>query len=149
MILQIKLALWLASVLAVFALFYGAYHYGRHVQSLEDSTTLDKAVQAQLVANQAALLDYTNKLQTAGVQHDTDQTTIDNLHSAAGRLRIHIPTCPVPGNTTADVSSDGSAGLLPNTVDESFARLQDGVSELTKRCDQLNIDAIRINAEVK
>jgi len=149
MTLQIKLALWLASVLAVFALFYGAYHYGRHVQALEDSTARDKDVQAQLVANQAIELAYTNKLQTAGVQHDTDQTTIDNLHSAAGRVRIHIPTCSVSGDTQTIASTDGSAGVLPDRVDAAFANLQSGVDELTKRCDQLNIDAIRINAEVK
>ena len=65
MILQIKLALWLASVLAVFALFYGAYHYGRHVQALEDDELRNAAVIEQQTKNQAALLAYTETIKTA------------------------------------------------------------------------------------
>ena len=149
MTLQIKLILWLSSLAAVIALFYGAYYYGKHMQGLEDSTAQADAVRAQLVTNQAALLDYTNQLKKAEDRHDTDQTTIDNLHSAAGRVRIHIPTCSVPRDTQTIASTDGSAGVLPDRVDADFANLQNGVDELTKRCDQLNIDTIRLNTELK
>lgn len=149
MTLQIKLALWLASVLAVFALFYGAYHYGRHVQALEDDELRNAAVIEQQTKNQAALLAYTETIKTAGEQHDKNQTIISGLHDELDRVHVHIPTCAVPKPTEARADSGGGAGVLPNAVDESFARLQSGVDELAKRCDQLNIDTIRLNTELK
>lgn len=147
--IQAKLILWLLSVAVVLGVLFGAYHYGRHVQGLEDNELRNAAVIEQQTKNQAALLAYTEKIQTAGEQHDKNQTIISSLHDELNRVHVHIPTCAVsnPAETSAD--SGGGAGILSNAVDESFARLQDGVGELTKRCDQLNIDAIRINAEMK
>ncbi|MDD3884569.1 MAG: hypothetical protein PHW66_06490 [Gallionella sp.] len=91
----------------------------------------------------AALLRYTEKLNQAGVQHDEDQATINRLAADAGRVRVHIPTCPA-----AAKNPDGSAGLLSDRVDAAFAELQSGTGQLIQRCDQLNIDAIRANNQI-
>jgi len=107
-------------------------------------------VQAQWVAERerlanehaAALAAYADKLQHAEEQHDQDQAAIDRLHDDAQRVHIHLPTCPAaPG-----AGKDGSAGVFPATVDRLFAEFQDRVGGLIRRCDQLNIDAIRANA---
>ena len=146
--IQAKLILWLLSVAVVLGVLFGAYHYGRHVQGLEDDELRNAAVIEQQTKNQAALLAYTEKIQTAGEQNDKNQTIISSLHDELNRVHVHIPTCAVSNPADASTDSGGGAGILSNAVDESFARLQDGIGELTKRCDQLNIDAIRINAEV-
>ena len=90
-----------------------------------------------------ALVAYAARLKLAQEQHDEDQAVIDDLHAAAGRVRIHLSVCP--GNA-AGQNPDGSAGLLPDRVDQRFAEFQARVGRLITRCDQLNIDAIRANS---
>lgn len=99
----------------------------------------------QAVAQKAALAAYAQQLTLAEAQHDKDQALIDHLHTAAGRVRIHLPACPGHAAATA-AHPDGTGGLFPASVDRSFAAFQDEVSGIIARCDQLNIDARRANA---
>ncbi len=141
------LALRAIGILAILAAIAGGlwylYHSGyqageKDVQVKWDTDRIQRD-QAQL----KALLAYADQLKQAEVQHDQDQATIDDLHAAAGRMRVHLPACP--GTAQTGPGADGAAGVLSSRVDESFGRLQDRVAELFRRCDQLNIDAIRAN----
>jgi hypothetical protein len=153
MTLQAKLIAWLASVAAVLAVLYGAYHYGRHVQGMEDDTARQKAVITQQQKDQVDILAYAESLKTAGEQHDVNQSIIDSLHDHIEHdngLRIHIPGCSASaGVAKTAVGGNAASGVLPDTVDAAFADLQGAAGQLIKRCDQLNVDAIRLNSEVK
>ena len=149
MTLQLKLIAWALSLVAVCAVLYGAYHYGRHVQTLQDDQMRNQAVQAQEQLNQAALLAYSNSLTEAGEQHDKDQSSINHLHDQLGRVRVHFPsTCSMSAAPKPAANSSGAARILPESVDGLFADLQARVGKLVERCDQLNIDAIRQNAVI-
>ncbi len=149
MSIQLKLAAWLVSVVAVLGVLYGAYHYGRHVQSLVDDKMRAQAIQAQEQRNQAALQAYSDSLTKAGEQHDKDQRSINTLHDQLGRVRVRFPAgCSLPANTQASTDSGGAAKLFPESVDGLFADLQARIGKLVERCDQLNIDAIRQNAVI-
>ncbi len=147
--IQAKLILWLLSVAVVLGVLFGAYHYGRHVQGLEDDELRNAAVIEQQTKNQAALLAYTETIKSAGEQHDKNQTIISGLHDELGRVRVHIPTCAVSNPAEASTDRGGGAGILSNAVDAEFGKLQESVSRLVERCDALNIDSIRMNASVQ
>ena len=70
-------------------------------------------------------------------QHDTDQSTINGLRAELERVRIHLPTCP------AASGQDVRGRAFSESLDASFARLQQRAGALFTECDQLNIDAIR------
>jgi len=129
-------------VLVGFGLWY-LYHSGYEAGKNEVQT--EWYAEREHIAEQqkAALIAYADKLKQAEEQHDQDQVTIDDLHDAADRVRIHLPACP--GNAVSGANSGGAAGLLPNRVDQLFAEFQTRVDGLIRRCDQLNIDAIRAN----
>ena len=153
MTLEVKLTLWLASVVAVFLILFGAYHYGRHVQGLEDDTARQKAVIAQQQKDQAEILAYVETIKTSGEQHDIDQSIIDSLHDSIEHnngLRIHIPSCLTSaGDTQTPTGSSSISRILPDAVDAAFADFQIATGKLIESCDQLNIDAIRLNSEMK
>ncbi len=119
-------------------LHHDGYEEGRaEVQVAWDADRLQRDEQQK-----AALVEYANRLNQAEVQHDQDQALINQLHDAAGRVRIHLPACP--GNA-AGAGENGSAGVLSDRMDQRFAELQERIGSLIARCDQLNIDAIRAN----
>lgn len=148
--MQAKLMLWLVSLAAVLGVLYGIFSYGKHVQHVEDLAESQKAVIEQQAQNTFIAKHYTEQIIQSESEHDKNQAVIDKLRAAAGGVRIHFPECPsaLPRSAQAEPDQDGSAELLPNGVDEAFARLQAGVGELINRCAQLNIDAIRLNGEV-
>lgn len=129
---------------------YGAYSYGRHTQSQDDAVLQQRAVIAQQIKDQADVLAYAAAIKSAGEQHDKDQLTVNNLHDQLSRVRVHFPACrPMSGDTKAAVSKNRSSRVLPDAVDSLFAKLQSRTSALVERCDQLNINAIRLNADVR
>ena len=149
MSIQFKLIAWALSLVAVAAILFEAYHYGRHVQSLQDDQIRNQAIQAQEQRNQAALKTYAVSLTKAGAQHDQDQRSINSLHDQLGRVRVRFPsTCSMSENPKPSADSGGAARVLPESVDGLFADLQARVGKLVQRCDQLNIDAIRQNAVI-
>ena len=89
-----------------------------------------------------ALIEYANRITTAGVQHDKDQATINRL-SAAGRVRVQFPVCKSAGT---EASSNEAGGVLSNRMDELFGRFQSRVGILIEECAKLNIDAIEHNS---
>lgn len=95
------------------------------------------------------LLAYADRIKTAGGDREKNAIIVRNLSRDLERLRnIHIPIiCPVPAAAGTGADSDGGARLLSGAVDALFARLQSRAGELVERCDTLNIDAIRRNAE--
>ena len=87
-----------------------------------------------------ALIEYAKKISTAGEQHAKDEQIIADSAAAARRLRIKFAMCAKSSD------SNGASGTLQPTVDDAFARLQEGTGRLIERCDRLNIDAIESNA---
>ena len=141
MSLKAVAALGAAALLALglWRLYHAGYEAGRAgVQAQWDADTIRRDA-----AQRDALLAYAGRLNQAEARHDQDQALIDHLADDARRLRIHLPAC---GQAGAGPGADGSAGLFPGRVDESFARLQARAGRLFARCDQLNIDAMRANA---
>jgi len=121
----------LAVVLTVTAAAGGGYAKGRHDESM-----------VQVEQQRDGLLAYAERIKQGEVQHDADQDRINRLTADLGRVRVHIPACP----TSTDQS--GVAGVFSDRVDEEFGRLQARAGELFQRCDQLNIDAIRLNSAI-
>lgn len=148
--IQLKIIAWLLSVAAVLGVLYGAYHYGRHVESLEQAVIRDSAIQAQQETHRLALLSQSAKIINAGVQHDTDQNTITSLRAQLGGVRIHFPTgCSVPKPADTRADSGGSAGVAVKGADDYMADAKRAIDDIGQRCAQLNIDAVRLNSEMK
>lgn len=142
-LLYLKIGAALAILAAVgyglLALYHAGYHAGANQVHVQWDADKIRAAEAQ----KAALLAYATQLNQAQEQHDHDQATIDTLAGDARRLRIHLPTC---GNAAAaGQNPDGSTGAFPAGVDQLFADFQERVGGIIRRCDQLNIDAIRAN----
>lgn len=106
------------------------------------------AVNAQLQRQQKLMADRAEQIRLAGEQHALDQLTITRLGNQLAGVRVHVPvSCgPVPGTSQASTDSNGTGGILSERVDAAFTELQAGVGQLVQRCDQLNIDAIQVNA---
>ena len=149
--IQARMIEWLLSVLAVLAVLYGAYHYGRHVESLEQADIWNKAIQAQDARNTEILTNKLTTIQNAEVQHDADQKTIGTLNTNLNGLRLHFPKCTsaMPASSVTEAGTNGASGVLSIGVDQSFGDLQDTAARLIRRCDQLNIDAIRLNGQIE
>lgn len=88
---------------------------------------------------------YQMRLKKAEEERDAKQVMVDRLAADVRRLRIHLPTCP---DGTSE-NQNGGTGAFSDGVDESFARLQERTTELIRRCDELNLDAIKTNAAAK
>lgn len=144
--MDIKLALYLLFAACVIGEQVGVYEYGRHAEKVVQEAERTKAIAAQQQLNYAALMAYAERVSKGEKQHDQDQDTINRLAAERNRLRVHVPTCPVPTTAATGTSQDGSAGVLSNRVDEYFAAFQASTGQLIQRCDQLNIDAIRLNS---
>jgi hypothetical protein len=96
------------------------------------------------LAEREALIKYAETIKKSQETHDADQIVISTLTSRLNRVRVHVPTnCP-----TTSKDSSGNSGVFSDSVDAAFAKLQSGVNELAARCDQLNIDAIRLNSSI-
>ena len=133
--------LWVASIAGT-----GVYEYrdGAAVTTAaNDKQRIEEnAKSAKLIAEKDALI-----LQ-GGIEHAKNQTRINNLATQladAKRVQVHIPVAQCGGDTKGSADPNGASGILSTGVDDAFAKLQDGVSRLVQRCDQLNIDAIASN----
>jgi len=150
MLEQIKIYAGLAIVVL---LCYGTWyatsdHYQRIIA--ENAVKADKAVRDQMERNQKLMADLAEQRRAAEEKHAKDQLAIDDLAGKLGRVYVHIPGCgTVPATGQTGTGADGGGGVLPATVDGLFGRLQERVSALVLRCDQLNIDAIKLNEQVK
>ena len=120
--------------------FWYLHHDGYQAGKTEVQPAWEAEKLQQACAQKAALLAYAEKIQQAEDQHDQDQNTIDRLAADARRVRIHLPACPTTGP-----DQNGAAGAFSAGVDRRFAEFQERVGSLVTRCDQLNIDAIRVN----
>lgn len=138
---SIKLIVFAAAV--VLCCFITWYATSDHYEKL--------AAQKQLEQDKASadlIRKKTDLILKGEAQHATDQATINFLAAESGSMQVHIPTHRC-GNTKGTADQDRSAGVLSNRVDEAFANLQAGVGRLIQRCDQLNIDAIQLNATTR
>lgn len=123
---------------------WSLYHAGYQAGANEIQIRWDADKLRREDAQRAGLLAYAAKINQAQEQHDHDQATIDTLADTARRLRIHLPACGA--RAAASAGPNGAAGLFPAGVDQGFAEFQARIGGLIRRCDQLNIDAIRANA---
>jgi len=122
------------AALIAFAVWYATSdHYQKRIAEIQLQTA--QAVQAQLLEDQ-------NKIKLAGEQHAKDQLRNNALNRQLAGLQVH-GICS--GTSPDNQSANGSAGVLSERVDAAFAKLQEGVTGLLSRCDQLNIDAIASN----
>ncbi len=139
--LGLVLLLLLLLALGLWRLYHGGYQAGRaEVQAQWDAERIRRDE-----AERDALLAYADQVKHAQEQHDHDQTTIDTLADDARRVRIHLPACPGAAARPGP-GADGAAGVFSAGVDQRFAEFQQRVGGLIRRCDQLNIDAMRANA---
>ena len=101
-----------------------------------------------LKETQAANLDlaiaYANRIVKAEGERDANQAIIDDLVAKSRRVQIHIPICQTAGGE----NSNGTAGILSQRVDKSFADLQERATVLFERCEALNADAIKMNSSL-
>lgn len=147
---QAKIIMWLLSVAAIFGVLYGSYHYGRYVEALAQSEVQSRAIQEQREVNRLALLAQSTKIINAGVQHDADQNTITSLRVQLGGVRIHLPTrCAVPDAAIAGTDSGRIPGVAVKGVDDYMADAKRAIDDIGQRCAGINIDAIRLNSEIK
>jgi len=117
------------------------YHAGYQAGKSEVQVQWDADKIKRDEAEKNTLLAYANRIKEAEVQHDQDQAVIDRLHDDAGRVRIHLPTCP-----QANSDQNGEARALSGRVDQVFADFTTRVGRLIQECDELNINAIRLNS---
>ena len=132
-------------------LFWGASITGAGVYEYRNGVAVTTAVyekqQIEVDAKSAKLIaDKDSKIHEGDTQHGKDQILIDSLAGQlSDRMQVHFPTTRCSANSKVGTNSDGASGVLSSGVDETFAKLQAGVSRLVERCDQLNIDAIASN----
>ena len=125
----------LAAAAVVALALYGAYWS-------VDNNGYQRAMSEMRGSALVAAQEQAKRLKLSQEIHDADQATIARLAADARRVRVNFPTCsPASGGKGAD----GSARVLPDSVDAAFADLQEATGRLVQRCDQLNIDAIRQN----
>jgi len=133
-----------ATLILLVATHYFAYTAGQdnvHAKS-------DKAVIIEMENTQKEMTAYISKLQKAEDERDKQNDIIHHLTGDLARVRIKgICGSTVPGLSKAGTDQDGRAGLLSEKADRAFEELQRGDNADFARCDQLNIDAIRANAE--
>ena len=148
--LWIKLAaIALLIAAASFATWYATSdHYEKQMAQQENKWQQAYIASAEMQA--AALVAEINKRTNAEAQHAKDQLAINSLTQQLGGVRIHIPTgCGQAGKSSVTgQGANGGGGVFPERVDAAFAELQAGVGRLIQRCDQINIDAIKLNSEV-
>jgi hypothetical protein len=116
------------------------------VQSLEDDAVRGAAVIAQQEKNTADILTYAETIKKANETHDQNQSIIAGLHDDISKLRVRAPVCSVPSSSEATASKDGAAGVLPVETQSAFDTFRSGLESDYARCDQINNDAIRLNA---
>ena len=141
-----------AVLLLLAGIFCGGYAMG-YLGEHDKLVTYEAQVQQQATDQAAqvkAILDqHKIDLDKAGKQHESDQAVINDLAARLNGVRIHIPVTPTCSNTgKADPGSNGASGVFSRGVDQAFARLQAGVDTLAKRCDQINIDTIKLNGSI-
>jgi hypothetical protein len=120
-------------------------HYEKKIAEVQLS--MAGAVQTQLVANQVESDAKAALIQKGVDQHEKDQLVINRLHNDVSGLQVTgICRSTLPSTNQASEGTDAAGGVLSSRVDEEFARLQKRTDELIQRCDQLNIDAIRLNS---
>jgi hypothetical protein len=138
-----QLAVGLVITIALAFLLYQSEQYGeRKVTAKWNEDKLLRSDEAR-----TGLIAYANRITEGDTQHAKDQIAINNLRDAAGRVHVEFPSS-LCGAAQASKGADGSPGVFPNRVDQEFTKFQGRISELAARCDQLNIDAIALNAKL-
>jgi hypothetical protein len=145
--LQLKLAL-AAGLIATtsFATWYATSdHYQKQIAEIQ--LGMSTAVQTQLLADQQALVDEVVKRKTAEENHAKDQLIVNSLRNNIERLQLNkICSSALQESRAASEDPDRATGLLSAAAEAAFTELQRGIDEDLARCDQLNIDARKINA---
>jgi len=144
------LYLKLTVVAALIAALYGAHHYidkgGYNRANKENAAARNEAIIKQQDENLAITLAYAKKLTEGMVQHEKDKTIIAAARTAAGRVQVSFPTCPVSTITGTAEDSNESGRLATERVGIAFDRFRQGAEQLLADCAKLNSDAILSNS---
>jgi len=132
------MSLWwrIGGIVVLAGVLFGVFKYVENIG-------YERRVAEDQAENLKTVTEFAKRLKAAEEQRDENQTTIDRLVTQSRSVRVHLPVC---ANNGTPKDQNGGTGALSNRVDESFARLQDRGTELFKRCDELNLDAIKTNA---
>lgn len=140
MSLQVKLAIWVASVVAVLGAISGIFIAGDHYRGAKDAAAHQIEVNAiqQVVLEQATEND---TLKThLEVQKNEENTVVDRLanHPVVTSLRLPAANCADQSHTApGGQPAIAGAGTLPTANDDSFARFTEGLAKLALEADQL------------
>jgi hypothetical protein len=147
----------LAGVAIVIAAIFGSgvYVTKNHYEAViaQNQVEHDKAVQIQKDANLKLLADISALRTEKETEHAINQQVVNDLtqrNAALSRVRIHIPSSGAGcSGSTSGQSADGRSRLLSEKIDAALAEVQSNDGADSARCDQLNIDTIRLNGEVR
>jgi hypothetical protein len=147
----------LVGVAIVIAAIFGSgvYVTKDHYEAIiaKKQVETDTLMQKQQAENIKILADNVALTKAAEEQHATNQLVVNDLTQRIAdlsRVRIHIPNSrPVCTGGETSAGKDPTSGVLSDRVDELFADLQARTGKLIQQCDQINIDAIELNAKVK
>jgi len=117
--------------LATLTIAYFLYSKGFHDAELESAAR-----------ELNSLVLYAENIKKASETHDTNQGIIDSLaDNARSRVSVQFNSLETPKRNHPGRASRP----FPKKLDEEFGRFQESIGILMRRCDQLNIDAIRSN----
>lgn len=129
--MNLKLILWLGSILTVFALLFGVYRYGRHVEAVKQELARVTALARQQSDNDALKTELE-------VKHAADQKQIDALAADLRRLRVRLPAgCGNSNPTSGSTDTVASSQPLPTSSQDALDRFNEGLGELAKEADDV------------
>lgn len=133
MSIEIKIIAWMASVGVVFAVLYGAYEYGRHVEGLRrDNEALTERLAYATAFEKAQTAN--DKLKTDGAkQHAQDTATINRIRDDFSAFRLRLPKAApcngVPDPASGGVDGGAGGGIRPDPEQAAFDRFTDGLKQ--------------------
>lgn len=145
--IQIRIALILAMLAATnYATWYLTRQNGQN-RLYEVQLAMASAANAELAARQELADKRLELINQSQVKHDKDQALINLLADNLRRVQVKgICAGSVPPDSAA-ANQNAGAWTFSEGVDSNFARLQFRASEQFRQCDQINIDAIRVNGQ--
>jgi len=132
---------------------YGTWYVtSDHYQKViaEQQVKEDEAARQQLEHLRLLATEHAEKSRQAEEQHAADEITITRLGNQLAGVRIHIPSVScgaVSGTSQTAADSNGTSGMAAARIDEYLAEAQRAIQDIGQRCAQINIDAIKANAQ--
>ena len=144
----------IAFILVAFGMYKAEQFGERRIRAEWDAQKIqdEKAVIKQLADLQVKLVAQQQQTAKAEEDKNVNQAIIDSLHDHIVSLpSTHIPInrCAVSAGGSSVPDTSGAARIFSEQLDKSFADLQSRIGKIIERCDQLNVDAIELNAKTR